>query len=176
MRRCSEAMKRPPIAPPRPPTTGAAHSGHCNRSIFIDQSPDGSLKLLLRSTSSTGRTGFPPVLWFERVVNSAICGFWERSLMIASTERSPDVDDSIRTDQQDETNSEATPSTPIDASMVFRIQLGSPGALVERSYSLARAFGVAAACFKHAAFCFLRVDGSTMQPWAAFQSTCWVAA
>jgi hypothetical protein len=25
-------------------------------------------------------TPFPPVVWFERVVNSALCGFWERSM------------------------------------------------------------------------------------------------
>src|SRR5262249_44674751 len=23
---------------------------------------------------------FPPVVWFERVVNSALCGFWERTM------------------------------------------------------------------------------------------------
>jgi hypothetical protein len=23
---------------------------------------------------------FPPVVWFDRVVNSALCGFWERSI------------------------------------------------------------------------------------------------
>ncbi len=35
---------------------------------------------LFRSQSSESTTVFPPVIWFERVVNDAICHFWERSI------------------------------------------------------------------------------------------------
>ena len=28
---------------------------------------------------------FPPVVWFERVVNSALCGYWERTMPLGSS-------------------------------------------------------------------------------------------
>jgi hypothetical protein len=46
---------------------------------------------LIRSAVSGHTSVFPPVIWFERVVNSAISGFWERSLTTADSEQSPHV-------------------------------------------------------------------------------------
>ena len=45
-------------------------------------------------------SAFPPVVWFERVVNSAICGFWDSSLQDVKSDELPPATGSIHTDSQ----------------------------------------------------------------------------
>jgi len=48
--------------------------------------PEKLASAVFRSIHSGSPLTFPPVAWFERVVNSAISSFWERSLTNAQTE------------------------------------------------------------------------------------------
>lgn len=62
--------------------------------------PTGMATTLMRSKNAGHTSVFPPVIWFERVVNSAITGYWERSL--EGTE-SPSIGDSSCTESVPQT-------------------------------------------------------------------------
>jgi hypothetical protein len=77
------------VGQPFPAT--ASHTGGPNL-------PTRIATTLWRSAQSGETQVFPPIIWFERVVNSAITGFWERSLLNADANRTCGVSDAPSTE------------------------------------------------------------------------------
>ncbi len=69
-------------------TAARSKATHEGQTFPPSASYTGGPSISLRASSALygSEAPFPPVVWFERVVNSALCGFWDRAMPSPPTE------------------------------------------------------------------------------------------